>query len=387
MKICFLAGANSIHSYRWIKFFIDKGHDVHWISLYKISIPGFDHNSFKNLSYYEMNPILNPPFGPSLIPTIPHIRGIFPAVKWLKGLLKQINPDLLHAHSCGIHGLAAAMSGFRPLIATAWGSDILVGRKSIIKRPILRLIFKRAEVLTCDANHMVDAMIKLGADSNKIQIIYFGVDTNRFHPDGKDKELISDLGISGFQTVISLRNFYPVYDIESLIKAIPLVIKAVPKVKFVIVGSGPEEENIKGLARSLNVMGNTIFTGKIPNTDLPKYLNSMDIYTSTSLSDAGIAASTAEAMACGLSVVITNSGENGEWVKDGEGGFLVAVKSPDVLAEKIVCLFKDASYRTAAGAVNRKTIMEKNDYYKEMAKMEKIYWEITEKSRVSASCG
>ena len=84
MKICFVAGANSNHSYRWIRFFVDKGHDVHWISLYKLSIPGFHPNSFENLSYYEMNPDLSTPPGPSLMPTFPHIREIFSAVKWLK---------------------------------------------------------------------------------------------------------------------------------------------------------------------------------------------------------------------------------------------------------------------------------------------------------------
>jgi L-malate glycosyltransferase len=383
VKICFLAPANSVHSYRWIRFFVDKGHDVHWISLYKLSIAGFDPKAFKNLSYYELDSHISPPSGPSLMPTIPHIRGIFSAVKWLKGLLKQINPDLLHAHSFGIHGLVAAMSGFHPLIATAWGSDVLVGGKSIIKRPLLRHIFKKADVITSDADHMIDEMARLGADRNKMKIIYFGIDTKKFQPAGKDEALLSKLNIAGSKTVISLRNFYPVYDIESLIRAIPLVLKSVPEAKFVIVGSGPEEENIKKLADFLAVTGFIKFTGRIPNTDLIKYLNSMDVYVSTSLSDAGIAASTAEAMACGLPVVITRSGENHKWLNDGEGGFLIPVKSPEVLSEKIINLLKNESLRKAAGAANRKTIMEKNDYDNEMTKMGKIYSKITEKDKVS----
>ena len=372
MKICFLAPSNSVHSYRWIRFFVERGHDVHWLSLYRLSLDeyGLNLSSVRNLSYYETNPPLT------------NIFRIFPAVKWLRGLLKDINPDLLHVHSVGIYGLVATMSGFHPLIATAWGSDVLVGGRSRIKRPFVKYILNRADLITCDADHMIDAMVKLGADKSKMWIIYFGIDTNRFQPAGKDEALMAQLGIAGSQAVISLRNFYPIYDIESLIRAIPLVLKAVPDAKFVIVGSGPEEENIKRLSLSLDVTGSIRFTGQILNTDLPKYLNSADVYVSTSLSDAGIAASTAEAMACGLPVVITDSGENGEWIKDGEGGFLVPVKSLEALAEKIVRLFKDDGFRTAAGAANRKTIMEKNDYYKEMAKMEKICEEIARKSRL-----
>jgi len=276
--------------------------------------------------------------------------------------------------------LAAAMSGFHPLVATAWGSDVLVGGKLRIKRPFVKYILNRADLITCDANHMVEAMVRLKTDKNKIYIVNFGVDTNKFQPSGKDEVLMKQLGIAGSPTIISLRNFLPVYDIESLIRAIPLVLKAVPDAKFVIAGDGPEEENIKRLSASLDVTGSIRFTGKIPNTDLPRYMTSVDIYTSSSLSDAGIASSTAEAMACGLPVVITDSGENDKWINDGKGGFLVPVKRPEVLAEKIVRLLKDDGFRTAAGAVNRKTIMEKNDYYKEMAKMEKIYEEISGKS-------
>jgi len=379
MKICFLAGANSLHSYRWIRFFVEKGHDVHWLSLYKLSINGFNLNTYKNFSYYELNPTLAKPLTPFL-PPITSVLRIFSVAKWIRGLLKDIHPDLFHAHSVGIYGLAAAMSGFHPLVATAWGSDVLVGGKLRIKRPFVKYILNRADLITCDANHMVEAMVRLKTDKNKIYIVNFGVDTNKFQPSGKDEVLMKQLGIAGSPTIISLRNFLPVYDIESLIRAIPLVLKAVPDAKFVIAGDGPEEENIKRLSASLDVTGSIRFTGKIPNTDLPRYMTSVDIYTSSSLSDAGIASSTAEAMACGLPVVITDSGENDKWINDGKGGFLVPVKRPEVLAEKIVRLLKDDGFRTAAGAVNRKTIMEKNDYYKEMAKMEKIYEEISGKS-------
>jgi L-malate glycosyltransferase len=381
MKICFFAPANSIHSYRWVKFFIDRGHDVYWLSLYKslLDEQGISLNSFPNLHYYEMNPFFTVPLTP-FAPPPKNIFRILSAVKWVRKLLKEIKPELMHVHSVGVYGLVAAMSFFHPTVATAWGSDVLMGRKSKVKRLLVKYVLGKVDLITCDAKHMVEAMVKLGGDKNKIRIIYFGIDTDRFRPAEKDEELTAQLGITGYQSVISLRNFYPVYDIESLIRAMPLVLKAVPDAKFVIVGSGPEEENIKKLALSLGVMENVRFTGKIPNSDLIKYLSSMDVYVSTSLSDAGIAASTAEAMSCGLPVVITDSGENGEWVKNGEGGFLVPVKNPEALAEKIVFLLKDASLRKAAGSVNRKIIMEKNDYYKEMLRMEKIYGEIIQKT-------
>ncbi len=103
----------------------------------------------------------------------------------------------------------------------------------------------------------------------------------------------------------------------------------------------------------------------------------MDVYVSTSLSDAGLAASTAEAMACGLPVVITDFGDNRKWIEDGESGFIVPLKDPKALAEKIIYLLKNKDIRREFGMRNRKIIEEKNNYYREMEKMENSYIELT----------
>jgi glycosyltransferase involved in cell wall biosynthesis len=60
----------------------------------------------------------------------------------------------------------------------------------------------------------------------------------------------------------------------------------------------------------LNVDDFVQFLGRIPHEAMPDLLTQADIYVSTSLSDAGISASTAEAMACGLPVIVTDTGEN-----------------------------------------------------------------------------
>lgn len=375
MKICFLAGANSLHSYRWIKFFVDRGHDVHWVSLYRASIPGISLDAGKGLSYYELSPPLDNPLTP-LSPPIANVMRLPAAVRWVRQRLRDIDPDLLHVHSVGVYGLVGALSGFHPLVATAWGSDILVGGQLTIKRPLIKYALKKADLITCDANHMVGAMVRLGADESKIRVVNFGIDTQRFRPAEKDPLLLQQLDLVGFPTVISIRNLLPVYNIESLITAIPSVLQAVPGTKFVIGGSGAEEAKLKALAATLSVTGSIRFVGSIASADLPRYLNAMDVYVSTSLSDAGLAASTGEAMACGLSVVVTDSGENSDWINDGEGGFLVPGRSPEALAEKIIRLLRDNGFRKAAGAANRETIMARNDYYQEMAKMESLCEEI-----------
>jgi len=359
MKLCFLANANSIHSFKWIKYFADRDHEIHWISLTKNEFGEIENVKFyllREFSFKLLDILLN------VIP--------------VRRLIKKISPDVLHVHYAGVNGVFGVLSGFRPFILTAWGSDILIAPKSIIIRPLIKFVLKKADLITCDAEHMKNAMIKLRADSSKIRIIYFGIDTEKFRPGPKDEKLIKELGFENSSIVISLRNLEPGYDLQTLIKATPLVLKEFPRVKFIIAGKGSEEKKLKELAKNLDVLESIRFIGWISNDELLRYLRIADVYVSTSLSDAGIASSTAEAMACGLPVVITNSGENEKWIKDGQGGYLVPVKAPEVLAEKIIFLLKNKDAGRKMGMAARKTIEEKNNYYKEMEKMEKIYEKI-----------
>jgi glycosyltransferase involved in cell wall biosynthesis len=115
--------------------------------------------------------------------------------------------------------------------------------------------------------------------------------------------------------------------------------------------------------------------------EFPNVLASCDIYVSTSLSDAGISAATAEAMASGLPVVITDFGDNKKWVIDGENGFVIPIKDHRILAEKIVYLLHNKEERIKMGENGRQLIEEKNNYYKEMAKVEQIYSNLIERFR------
>ncbi len=355
MRLCFLAAANSIHSYRWVKFFAQHGHEVTWISLAPSifePIPGVQYTEY-------------------LVSGSP--LALFRAAWKVRRLICRWRPDILHVHYVGTYGLVGILSGFHPVVMTAWGSDVLLGRKSLIKKPLVTKILKTADLVTCDADHMRGAMTELGVDPGKIRVVYFGIDTKHFAPCERNAENRTRLELHDEPTVISLLNLEPIYDIETLIGAAAAVVKQVPDARFVIVGRGSQEQSLRQLADRLGVCDYIRFVGFVPNRELPAYLSSMDIYVSTSLSDAGIAASTAEAMACGVPVVVTDTGANGKWIVNGDSGFLVPSRSPDRLAEKIVLLLKDSGLRARLGEKGRSVIQERNDYETEMSKMSALY--------------
>jgi glycosyltransferase involved in cell wall biosynthesis len=360
-KICFLATGDSIHSFRWAHFFARRGHETHWISL-----TPFLKTPEEPVHRYEMP---NHPW---------EWVQILRSIGLAKKLLRRIQPDILHLHSAGRHGVLGAMTGFHPCVVTAWGSEVLIAAKSRLMKPLVKWVFRRADLVTCDAEHMRQAMIQLGVDQEKIRIIYFGTDVEKFQPRPAREELRRELGAAESSLVISIRSLEPIYDVETLIRAIPSVLQSVPSAVFVIGGEGSEKEKLVRLAGELGIVPQVRFVGQLPNERLPEYLNAADLYVSTSLSDAGLAASTAEAMACGLPVIVTDSAENKLWVREGEGGFVIPAKNPRILAEKMIALLQNRATGEKWGNFNRRVIQQRNNYYLEMEKMEKLYESLAE---------
>ncbi len=370
MKICYIASPD-VHTNRWLKYFADNGHDVHLITSLEPS------DNINNVKLHLLKRI-----GPRL-QVINYTVNSVPMMLQLRRMLKEINPDILHAHYIMETTLLGAASGFHPFVVTPWGSDVLIApQKSRMSRWVIKYALKMADLITCDGEQVKEPLTRLGADPQKIRVIYFGVDTKKFKPGRIDSTLRENLGILDSPTVISVRRLNPIYDVESLINAVPLILRDFPTTKFVIVGDGTQEEELKNLAKSLGVSDSVRFVGWVSHDELPRYLVSADIYVSTSLSDVGLAVSTAEAMACGLPVIITDFGDNRKWVEDGVNGFIVPPKAPGALASKIISLIKDEELRKRFGKINRGIITERSDWEKEMGKMAKLYAELAQKHKI-----
>ena len=149
--------------------------------------------------------------------------------------------------------------------------------------------------------------------------------------------------------------------------------KQIPDVHFLLVGRGTLEKELKGLVHSLGIDNSVHFTGFIDKQLLPSLLSSSDIYVSTSLSDAGLASSTGEAMSCETPVVISDSAENDQWINNKVNGFLFSTKNSEQLAEILIKLIKDEPLRKKVGKEGRNIIIKKYDYENEMNKVNDLY--------------
>jgi glycosyltransferase involved in cell wall biosynthesis len=173
--------------------------------------------------------------------------------------------------------------------------------------------------------------------TEKITFLPLWVDTESFKPLHGDqfmmlrKEFIND---DNTKIILFVGRLSPEKDIETLLYAFKKITEINKDAILIIVGTGVAEEQYKNLAKELNIADRVKFLGYIPNKDLPIYYNIADIYVITSIWEE-LSNTIMEAMACGVPVIATNVGGNPYLVKDGETGFLVPPRKPDVLAKKI----------------------------------------------------
>jgi len=359
IKIFFLINIEDNHSRKWINHFIKKGYKA-----YCVSLPSRHVEEMKNAEIYLLNDFRSKPL------------NIILNLQKVKKLLREIKPDIVHSFYAGVNGSIGALSGFHPFLLTTFGSDIFEVPKSIIKRVLIKFALKRADLITCNGEPLKEEILKLGGNPQKIRFIYWATDVEKFQPSSKNKNLRKQLALDNSPTIISLRNFEPVYNIETLIKAIRLVLKEVPSAKFIIAGKGSEEKRLKEIVENAHMKENIRFVGWIKEDDVAQYLNLSDIYVSTSLSDGDLAQSTQQAMACEKPVIITDIQVNKDRIKDGENGLLFPQRDSKSLAKKIIFLVKNKKFCMKLGNNGRKTIKKKLNHHREMEKAEDLYKEI-----------
>lgn len=350
MKICYLGNAADVHTQRWAKHFATRG--------YQITVVSFEPAEIENVKVFSL-PRLSSQRHLNILLNLGRIRKI----------VKQISPDILHAHYATSYGLAGKVCGLQPFIVTTWGSDIFITpEESFLFRLLVKWVLSRADLVTSMAEHMTSFMNERGYSApDRIMTLPFGVDTKQFNPGCR---------LHGFDDkhvkVISTRKHDDVYDIGTLICAIPLVLAKYPLTEFVIVGDGPLRKSLEDLAMDLKVNESIDFLGKISCEDMPKALGASDIFVSTCISD-GNNISLNEAMACGSFPVVSDIPANREWVVHGKNGLIFPCSNIESLAEMILKAIQEPKWRRATAAENWGIINHRGSWAKNMARMEKFY--------------
>ena len=350
MKILFIASANSVHSLRWIKYFsLNTDNKITWISIKKPN-----HETL--IEFKKLNKNINK----YIISNFLNLVSIFKEIMFLRN-------SLVHIHYLGWHSLLLIfIHKSNKIISTPWGSDLLLNRNKI-KNIWLNYLFCRTSLVLCDSKRLANIAFKLGNKKKIINIINFGIDTNLYH---KKRDIFS----SNKNIVVgSNRRLEKIYDIETFINAAEIVIKNIKNITFQIAGDGSLKDYLNKKVKDKGIENKVRFLGSLDKKEMINFYNSIDIYISTSLSDGGLASSTAEAMSFERLVIVSNNSDNKVWIKDGENGYLFENGNYIQLSKIIESTIKNKASAKEMSKLARETIEKKCSYEKEMSKVNNLY--------------
>lgn len=351
MRLAILAAGNSIHTIKWVNALAKRGHEVYLLTMH-IPIEDLAKNVFVHVL------------------RCPSPIGYYLNLFTLRRILDSIKPDLLHTHYASGYGTLARLVGYKPLLLSVWGSDVFdFPEKSCINEYILRKNLTSADRIYSTSHCMKIQTERYIKTQYPITVLPFGVDMREFYlKPNRDPRYV---------TIGMVKRMAPIYGPEFLLQAFALTSKKYSNLRLFLIGGGPQEDELKKLAESLDVTKNCHFIGHVPHKDVPKWLNKFDIYCAPSISESfGVAV--IEASACGLPVVVSRVGGLPEVVQDGRTGIIVPPKDVNALAQALKMLIEDKELRLNMGEYGIKYVQQFYNWEFCVDKMEQSYYQVVQ---------
>ncbi|BAI62610.1 putative glycosyltransferase [Methanocella paludicola SANAE] len=283
--------------------------------------------------------------------------------------------DLVHCHHIypDAYGMLGLCEKWRvPLVGDIHGDSFFTdyAGDTGLGRRIRRTVHACSKIV-CVSHHIRELALRAGVDDAKLAFVPLGIDTGRFRP--RDREQIRrEMGIKEHHIVLYVGQLLRKKGLYDLLEAISLLTDR-NDCKFVIIGSGPEEEGLRRRARRLGIEGQVQFEGQRLGEALSKWYSLANVFVLPSWTE-GRPTVIYEAMASGCAVVATDVSGIPEQVKDGYTGLLVRPKDPVMLAEKLALLLDSGEKMTEMGQNGRKRILEEDWTWEGYArKIDRVY--------------
>jgi len=300
--------------------------------------------------------------------------GYWLGAPWARLLLSKLQPDVLHVHYAAGYAVLGRLSGFHPRILSIWGSDVfLVPYQSRFQNAVVRKNLLGHDLLCATGPAIAEQTRRVCPEVGEILITPFGVDLGQFAPNPSQRD-------PSTITIGTVKGLHPVYGTDILVRAFAQLRRRLyasdpalaSKLRLLIVGRGTHREQIEALVRDLGLADVTEMPGLIPHSEVPNYLNRLDVYVTASRSESfGVAV--LEASACGIPVVVTDVGGLPEVVEDGKTGIIVPPEDPAAVADAVEALVRNPERRLQMGQAGREMVARRYSWDESVRIMEGVY--------------
>ena len=295
----------------------------------------------------------------SKLPILNQLSVISSLDQRLDSVIEREKPDVLHAHSPCLNGIAALRAGKRhrlPVVyecrafwedaAADHGTSGEWGLRYRLTRAMESYVFKNADAVTTICEGLRKDIIGRGIPAEKVTVIPNAVDISRFSAErGADQTLANELGLAGKSVLGFIGSFYAYEGLPLLLDAMPAILKGSPDICLLLVGGGPQEQLLKQKTEEMGLTHAVIFTGRVPHDEVHHYYDLIDIFVyprlHMRLTDLVTPLKPLEAMAQKRLVVASDVGGHKELIEDGKNGMLFNADSANDLAQTVLKLLSD----------------------------------------------
>ena len=353
-----VVGGLGLHAHEISKWQSDHGYQVKVMTVKGAKVNGFQ----RNYDVQEFKAIVKPKG-----------NGIAPSL--LLGILKQQGEyDIIHAHShlffsTNMTALAKRI-GEVPMVMTTHGmvsTNVPGWVQDIYRFALAKRTLDSADVHICYTKEDAQRLMDLGVKESLIRIIHNGVNVDHFSPQPGEP--------GDKNKVVWCGRFVPGKGVDILVDAFHMALKEAPDLELLLVGDGPQKDQIEEQVSRLAIKDKVTITTYVPNKEMPNVYRDCSMFVLPSHYE-GVPRTVLESMSCGLPVICTDLPQLRPIVKGN--GFLIPDSSIREFADAIVTLAKDEKLRRSMGASGSELISKSYSWDSAMNETIEVYRELIE---------
>jgi glycosyltransferase involved in cell wall biosynthesis len=258
-------------------------------------------------------------------------------------LCQEHHMDLIHTHDAHAH-TSAVMGAilFRNKI------PVVVSRRvdfPVSSNPLSRLKYNHSVVkkIICVSNKIKEITAKSISDKSKLSVVHSGIDTEKFSSKSTYLVLHNELNLEAETILIGNVSALAVHkDYYTFIDTAESILKINPQIHFVIIGDGPERNNIVNYIQKKNLGNHIHLTGF--RKDIIEILPELSVFLMTSMTE-GLGTTLLDALAAKVPVVATEAGGIPEIIRHEQTGLLAPVKDADKLSANVLRIIQGPALR------------------------------------------
>ncbi|GAA0369566.1 glycosyltransferase family 4 protein [Bowmanella denitrificans] len=325
------------------------------------------------------------------IPVLNQMALIGPMRKRILQVIEAEKPDIIHAHSPALNGIAALQAARKsglPVVyeIRAFWEDAAVDHGTCkegdlryrLTRKLETHVARQADAVTTICEGLRKDLLARQIPSDKITVIPNAVNIEQFNLiANKDAALLTELGLDGQQVLGFIGSFYAYEGLDLLVRAMPQILASNPHTRLLLVGGGPQEQQLRQLVNELELQAYVLMPGRVPHQDVSRYYSLVDLLVyprkSMRLTELVTPLKPLEAMAQGKPVLASDVGGHHELIKHGYNGWLCKSDDSMALAKGIAEVFASLEERSLVISQGREYVENVRNWVNSVANYQEVY--------------